>query len=156
MSHVSLEVARSNVACLQHGGTACSLNYEKASNHVIMVQSIDNGSPQLSINTSFTIYISDVNDKPRAIHLSDHTISEHAAPGALLGTLTATDEDSGQVLTYYLSDDDNGLFRASNDGNVYVVNSTDFEKSKTHRITAGVKDDGNPNLKVKSLAFRSK
>ena len=143
-------MALSNKACLRSGGNKCQLNYEQQKNHVIRVRSVDSGSPSKSVNTTFHIYVNNVNDRPRGLLLSNYTVKENAPLNVVIGTLSATDEDSGQQLSYSLDDDDSGRFVVDKKGQLFRAKQTDYETSKVHYITARVKDSGRPQLSVSS------
>ncbi|XP_065840202.1 protocadherin gamma-A9-like [Oscarella lobularis] len=95
-----LRVAASSEQCLSYGGSYCSLNYEASSSHLIRVRSRDSGTPSKYVDQSLTVYLRNVNDRPRNLRLSGNTLKENAATGTVIGTLTASDEDSMQSLTY--------------------------------------------------------
>ncbi|XP_028399274.1 protocadherin Fat 4-like [Dendronephthya gigantea] len=145
----SLKVAISNSNCLAKGGDFCKLNYEAKPSHQITVRSADNGNPVLSINATFTINLIDVNDQPRELSLSGNTVKETAKIGTVIGRFSANNEDSGQHLTYTLSDNDQGRFAVSSDGILTKVLATDYETNTNHFITAVVKDDGTPVKQMK-------
>lgn len=81
------QVALSNAKCLADGYSACVYNYEstKLNKFTIVVRTTDNGSPPLYRDSSLTIDITDVNDKPRSLQLSGYTIKEGAAVGTQVG-----------------------------------------------------------------------
>ena len=143
-----VEVSTSNRICLLLGGNNCQLNYEKQKSMDIRVKSQDNGSPPLSTEKVLTITLMDINDKPRDIILSANSVKENATLGYLIGQLSATDEDSGQSLTFRLTDDDSGRFQINQNNFVIKAKDTNYETQKTHKITVEVSDNGNPVLKV--------
>ena len=96
----TVQVAVSNARCLAIGGSACLLNYEAVTSHRIVVRATDNGSPPLWRNTAITIYLRNVNDRPRDLSINKFQVKEKAAIGTAIGTLTAMDEDTGQRLSY--------------------------------------------------------
>ncbi|MCV6574388.1 MAG: cadherin domain-containing protein [Cohaesibacter sp.] len=83
----------------------------------------ENGSVTVSVTTNdgnggtysenVTITISDVNDGPSDIAISGNSIAENAA-GAVVGTLTTTDQDGGDSHSYTVSD---SRFEVKDDGN---------------------------------------
>ena len=141
-------MAINNRDCLQNGGDFCKFNYEKQRSFQITVRSTDNGNPALSINDTLTITLTDVNDQPRELQLSGNTVKENATKGEQIGKFSAKDEDKGQSVSYYLSDDDHGRFAVSSDGYLTKVLATNYEHNKTHTVKAVVKDNGNPVRKV--------
>lgn len=78
-------MAVSNEQCLSQGGSSCLLNYEAQKSHVIRVKTTDDGTPQLSFEKDFSIYLRDVNDKPRDLQLSDNKVKENATINTLIG-----------------------------------------------------------------------
>lgn len=136
-----------------NGGSQCFLNYESVSSYSIVVRSVDSGSPSLSINASFNISVNDVNDQPRGLQLSNYKVSENAPINTIVGNLSATDEDTGQTLSFSLADDDNGRFGLNNNGSVYKAKSTDYETNKVHYIVANVTDNGQPSKTVSKLLY---
>ena len=121
----------------------------------IRVRSQDNGSPQFSIERNFTIEVKDINDKPRDLKLSANQVPENATKGFLIGQLTATDEDVGQVLKFKLTNDDNGRFQINKDGYIVKAKDTNYENQKVHKITVEVSDNGKPVMKVSQVIFLS-
>ena len=86
----------------------------------------------------FPIETQDVNEPPYDLMLDGGTMEEDAADGAVIGTLSAEDPD-GDVLTYTLIDDADGLFRI--EGNLVVLaGPLDFETAPVHEITVEVSD----------------
>ena len=83
-----------------------------------------------------------MNDQPRGLGLTNNTVKENAAKRYKIGQFFARDEDSGQSLTYTLSDDDDGRFSVDSNGILRKVLATDYEKNTTHSITVVVRDNG--------------
>lgn len=92
---------------------------------------------------SMAITVTPVNDNsPSDITLDNTTISENTAIGTALGTLSGTDPDTGDVLTYSLPDDAGGKFRI--EGDQVVVNGTlDYEQASLLSITVRATDLNN-------------
>ena len=143
-----MQVAASNVLCLKQGGNSCLLNYETQARHTIRIRTTDDGTPPKSFETNFVINVRNVNDKPRELQLSSNRVTENATSGTVIGTLTSRDEDSGQVMTYFLSDDDGGRFRVDSKGTLYKAKDLNYETQTKHTVTAVVQDNGAPVLKV--------
>ena len=150
-----LRVAASSEQCLSYGGSYCSLNYEASSSHLIRVRSRDSGTPSKYVDQSLTVYLRNVNDRPRNLRLSGNTLKENAATGTVIGTLTASDEDSMQSLTYTLADNAGGRFSISSGNKVVFAGRSgiDYETATSHLIRALVKDSGSPSLSS-SIEFR--
>ncbi|NBQ15441.1 MAG: cadherin repeat domain-containing protein, partial [Proteobacteria bacterium] len=56
----------------------------------------------LFIEREFTISVTNVNEVPSGISLSGTSVAENAAVGAVVGTLSTTDPDTGDTFTYSL------------------------------------------------------
>ena len=59
---------------------------------------------------NFSIIVLDVNEPPVSITLSWKSVPENSKPGTRVGTLSATDSDAVQILTFKLDDDAAGKF----------------------------------------------
>ena len=78
-----------------------SLNHESEPTVDVTVTSTDSGS--LTTNQLFTITVTDVNEAPTAIALSNASVAENAA-GAVIGNLSTTDSDAGDSHGYTVDD----------------------------------------------------
>jgi Ca2+-binding RTX toxin-like protein len=78
-----------------------SLDHEAAGMVAVTVTARDPGG--LSRQQAFEIAVADVNEAPQAVRLSKAVVAENAR-GATIGTLSAADPDSGDRLTYAVSD----------------------------------------------------
>jgi hypothetical protein len=81
------------------------------------------------------------NQAPTGIELSDSSIPERAAPGTVIGTLSAIDPDSGDSHTFALSDSVGGRFAV--EGNELRVADGDllnYEAAVSHDVTIEVTD----------------
>ncbi len=99
---------------------------------------IDTSSPQ-----EFTITVTPVNDTPTDISLSNSSVAENAGAGALVGTLSGTDPDAGDSLSFSLPSGlgDNSAFTIS--GTTLRANASfNFETKSSYSITVRVTDTG--------------
>jgi hypothetical protein len=78
-----------------------SLDHEQGSSISVTVTATDAGNHQYS--ETFTVNVSDVNEAPTGIQLSNLGVNENAA-GAIIGTLTTSDPDAGDTFSYQVSD----------------------------------------------------
>ena len=125
-----------------------SLDYELSTRHTVTGQarSSDGSTPTTQ---TFTIAVTDVNEFPVGpvtdTDIADNTLSENATASSYTGiTLSAADEDGSAIVTYALTDSDDGLFLAdTNTGIVTLRGPLDYERSTRHTIIArAVSDDG--------------
>src|SRR5690606_8030777 len=103
----------------------------------------------LTYEKSFAINVTQVNEAPTDIALSGDTIAENAGANATVGTLSATDPNSGSTFTYTLvsgsGDTDNALFNIS--GSEIRANDTlDYETQDSYSVRIQVTDNGTPGL----------
>ena len=112
------------------------------------VLSVDVSDGTNTSASSVTITIEDDNEAPT--FPSDpvsFTVREDAADETIVGTVTATDVDAGQVLRYdIIGGDPDGAFRINNQGIIRVDNAAaiDFEANPSFTLTVEARDDGTP------------
>jgi VCBS repeat-containing protein len=96
----------------------------------------------LTSTTQITVTIQGANDAPNDI-TGSLSIAENSANGTSVGTVTASDVDSGDTRTYSLTGDAGGRFAInSSTGQVTVANSSllDYESVASHSITVRATD----------------
>ena len=79
------------------------------------------------------------NQAPTDIALSNATVAENSAVGAVVGALSSTDPDAGDSATYTLLDNAGGRFAVSG-GNLVVAGLLDYEAATSHAVTVRVTD----------------
>jgi ELWxxDGT repeat protein len=83
------------------------------------------------------IYVSKLrfyNRAPTGLSLAPATVQEHSLPGTVVGTLTASDPDPGDILTYELIDSAGGRFRL--DGSqIVVANGTLLDHTQSASVS---------------------
>ena len=85
------------------------------------------------------------NQPPGIVELSADTVYEGAANGTLVGTVSATDPDTGDTLTYALIDDAGGRFAIDPDtGEITVADGSllDYQTAAEHSLVVQVTDVG--------------
>lgn len=103
----------------------------------------DSAGVQSSANV--TLVVTGANDAPTSLAITGGRVDENAANGTLVGTLGAQDVDSGDVLTYSLTNNAGGRFTVdAATGQIKVADGTllDFEKATSHQIVARATDSG--------------
>jgi Ca2+-binding RTX toxin-like protein len=116
-----------------------ALNDAQVGDHQIRVM-VDDGDGH-SYAETLTVTVSNVNEAPENVTLTGATVAELAAGGTVVGALSATDQDAGDVLSYRLTDDAGGRFEIKN-GSLVVKDGfkLDFEQAQSHNVTVEVKD----------------
>lgn len=112
-----------------------SFNYETKSSYSVRIQTTDLGG--LSYQKTFAIAVTDVNEKPTDIQLSNTIIPENSGPDAVIGGLSTTDPDANESFVYTLvtgqGDSDNSAFRI--EGNQLLARqSLDFETQPAYTV----------------------
>lgn len=121
--------------------TVGNFDFESQSSYSIRVRSTDPFG--LSVDQVFTITVTDVNEAPNEILLSNSTVAENSAVDTAIGQLTAEDPDTSNTHTFTLIDGDgstdNALFSIV--GNeLRTAASLDFEAQSSYSIRVQVTD----------------
>jgi hypothetical protein len=106
---------------------------------------LTDGDGGTSPNYNTTVTVSAVNDAPTDLSLLGDTVTENAANGTLVGTVTGTDPDSGDTKSYSFTDSASGRFAINSaTGEITVANSSllDYESATSHTVTVRVTDSG--------------
>jgi len=123
--------------------TNTPLNYESKNSYSIRVKTTDQGG--LSYEKQLTVSVSDVNENPTNLTISNNTVAENSPLNTLIGDFTTTDPDTGNTFTYSLvtgiGSTDNSLFTI--DGNQLKVNGLlDYETQNNYSILVKTTDQG--------------
>jgi mRNA-degrading endonuclease HigB of HigAB toxin-antitoxin module len=120
-----------------------SLDFETKSSYSIRVRAEDQGG--LTVDKTLTVSVTNVNEAPTNLALSNSTIPENAGTNALVGNFTAIDPDAGSQFTYRLvigeGSADNALFRL-NGNQLRAMGSLNFETRSSYSIRVAAADLG--------------
>lgn len=123
--------------------SSSALDYEATPTFILTVEAQDTGG--LTDTASVTINLNDVNETPW-VNDGAFIISENAANGTGVGTLSAADPDVGDVLTYAITGGNaGGAFAIDNmTGEITVADGSvlDFETAAPFDLTIEVQDSG--------------
>lgn len=111
-------------------------DFETKPSYVIDVQARNSFTRQ-TFTKRLTINVTNTNDAPTAISLSNGRINENQPAGATVGTLSSVDSDAGDSHTYALAEgggsDDNAAFRM--EGSTLKTNAVlDFETKPIYSL----------------------
>ncbi|XP_051789690.1 protocadherin-10-like isoform X7 [Erpetoichthys calabaricus] len=137
--------------------TAELLDREKKSSFNITIVVRDKGTPPLSNNKSISLKLLDVNDNAPSFSRASYEIPipENNIPGSLLCSITAKDPDAdlNGAVKYSIQEkyEFNDTFRNSfsinrDNGNIYSLQSFDYEKRTFYTFEVVAKDSGSPQL----------
>lgn len=120
-------------------------DYETKNSYSIRVRSTDQGS--LYFEKIFIISVNNVNEAPTVTSGASTSINENIPTSTVVYTITATDPDTGQTLTYGIGGTDSGYLNVnSTTGAITFKNSPDYESKTSYSITVTATDNGSPNL----------
>lgn len=126
-----------------------ALNYEARTSFSLVVRVADNGSPSLSASATLTVNVLNVNEAP-VVNAQSFSIAENSSNGTTIGTVAASDPDSGQSRTWSIVSGNTGSAFSINasTGQIKVANSAalDFETNPTFSVVVRATDNGTPNL----------
>ncbi|XP_039632254.1 protocadherin-10-like [Polypterus senegalus] len=137
--------------------TAESLDRERQSSFNINIVAKDEGTPPLSNKKTISLNLLDVNDNAPSFSHSSYEIPipENNIPGTLLCSITAKDPDANLngALKYSIQEknDTNNTFTKyfsinRDNGNIYSLQSFDYEKQTFYTFDLVAKDSGTPQL----------
>ncbi|XP_042548087.1 protocadherin beta-7-like [Dipodomys spectabilis] len=135
------------------------LDRECNTEYNITITVSDLGTPRLQTQHTFTLQVSDVNDNAPEFTQSSYTlwVRENNSPALHLGTISATDRDSGSnaQLTYSLlpgPDAAAGLVSINADsGQLFALRALDYEALQAFEVRVRAADRGSPPLSSQAL-----
>lgn len=136
--------------------TSGPLNFEVDPTREIRLRTTD--SQGATFETTVTITLTDINEAPIDLALSSSEIAENSPIGSIVGSLTGTDPDLDDVLTFAFAagagDDDNAAFQLNNQELVTAV-ALDAETQSVFSIrlaaidSAGLRFEKSVNILVR-------
>lgn len=127
-----------------------ALNYEQLSSVTLTISVTDNGNPAASSQASVVVAIADINENPYIPAGQNYSVAYTAPQGTVIGTVSASDPDYNQSLTYsIINGNSSGAFTINSaTGVISVLNSSALRKlmNKTITLTVKVTDNGIPQL----------
>ncbi|GAA2158486.1 cadherin domain-containing protein [Humibacillus xanthopallidus] len=123
--------------------TAASFDFETKSSYSIHVRTTDSAGG--FFEKTFTITVTDVNEAPTDIALSNSSVPENKPSGTVVGTLSTTDPDAGDTFTYSLvagtGSADNASFTISG-SSLQTAGPFDFETKAAYSVRVRSTDSG--------------
>jgi mRNA-degrading endonuclease HigB of HigAB toxin-antitoxin module len=120
-----------------------SLNFETKASYTVRIRTTD--AANAFFEKAFTVVVTNVNETPTDIVLSDNTVLDHQPVNTVVGTLSSTDPDVGDIFTYSLvsgtGSTDNASFNIS--GNQLRTSAIfDFNTKSSYSIRLRTTDAG--------------
>jgi hypothetical protein len=123
--------------------TASSFNYETKNSYSVRIRSTDQGG--LYTEKAFAINVTNVNEQPTDIALSNGSLPENQPSGTTVGALSTVDPDSGNTFTYSLvsgtGSTDNASFTISG-STLQAAAAFNYESKNTYSIRVRSTDQG--------------
>src|SRR5690606_6478491 len=123
--------------------TSATFDFEAKDTYSIRVRTTDQGALYLEI--PFTIAVTDVNEAPTDIALSNNTVAENEPAGTTVGAFTTSDPDGADTHHYTLvagdGDDDNASFTIAGNA-LQTAEAFDFETDASYSIRVRSTDAG--------------
>ncbi|XP_028716646.1 protocadherin beta-6-like [Peromyscus leucopus] len=138
------------------------LDRESRAEYNITITVTDMGTPRLTTQHTITVQVSDVNDNAPAFTQTSYTlfVQENNSPALHIGTISATDSDSGSNahITYsLLPTHDLQLTLSSlisinaDNGQLFALRALDYEALQAFEFRVGATDQGSPALSSQAL-----
>ncbi|KAM7320182.1 hypothetical protein ACRRTK_020625 [Alexandromys fortis] len=142
--------------------TESGLDRESRAEYNITITVTDMGTPRLTTQHTITVQVSDVNDNAPAFAQSSYIlfVQENNSPALHIGTISATDSDSGSNahITYSLLPthdpqlDLSSLISINADnGQLFALRALDYEALQSFEFLVGATDQGSPTLSSQAL-----
>ncbi|MEO5609321.1 MAG: Ig-like domain-containing protein [Ornithinibacter sp.] len=130
--------------------TAGVLDADASATRTIRVRSTD--AAGAFVEGAFEITVTDVSEAPSAPQLTGQSVEENQPAGTQVGTLSATDPDAGQTLSFAVVTD--GCGGTYDDGTAFTVSGTslqtatelNYEVKSSYDVCVQVTDSGSPAL----------
>ncbi|VTJ56336.1 Hypothetical predicted protein [Marmota monax] len=138
------------------------LDRESRAQYNITITVTDLGSPRLKTEHNITILVSDINDNAPAFTQTTYRllVRENNSPALKIGSISATDRDSGtnaQITYSLLPNQDPHLPLTSlvsinaDNGQLFALRALDFEALQAFEFHVGATDQGSPALSSQAL-----
>ncbi|XP_051019086.1 protocadherin beta-3 [Acomys russatus] len=143
-------------------GSQGALDRESRAEYNITITISDLGTPRLTTQHTITVQVSDINDNAPAFTQPSYTlfVRENNSPALHIGTISATDSDSGSNahITYsLLPSHDQQLTLTSlisinaDNGQLFALRVLDYEALQAFEFRVGATDGGSPTLSSQTL-----
>ncbi|EDL76345.1 rCG49430 [Rattus norvegicus] len=142
--------------------TESPLDRESRAEYNITITVSDLGTPRLTTQHTITVQVSDINDNAPAFTQTSYTmfVHENNSPALHIGTISATDSDSGSNahITYSLLPPQNPQLALTSlisinpdNGQLFALRALDYEAVQAFEFHVGASDGGSPALSSQAL-----
>ncbi len=136
--------------------TTAALDFEVNSTFDLLVEVTNDAAIPLGSSATITVDVGDVNEYPVLDDVNFGALFEHSPNGTSVGTITGTDIDNGQTLSYSIiagNPGGDGFAIDSSTGEITVNNTLafNFNDNLNINLVVQVTDDGTPPLSDTAL-----
>ncbi|KAL6048614.1 hypothetical protein STEG23_002299 [Scotinomys teguina] len=139
-----------------------ALDRESTAEYNVTITVTDMGTPRLTTQHTITVQVSDVNDNAPTFTKTSYTlfVQENNSPALHIGTISATDSDSGSNahITYSLLPThdpqlalDSLISINADNGQLFALRALDYETLQTFEFHISATDQGSPALSSQAL-----
>ncbi|WP_346187115.1 cadherin domain-containing protein [Rubritalea halochordaticola] len=119
--------------------TTTALDFESTSQYVMTVEVSDG---RLTDSANVTINVSDLNEAPVAVD-TNVSIAEDTSAGSSVTTVSSTDQDVGDSVSYSITAGNDGSFAInSTSGEITLATMVDYETTSSYVLTVTATDAG--------------
>ena len=122
--------------------SVAAFDFETATQYALTVTVSDDGAPSLSDTATITVNVTNVNE---AIVANDNsgTLAEDATIGSAVATVTTSDPDAGDSVSFAITGGNTGnAFAIDTNGNIRSATALDFETTPSYSLTVTATDGG--------------
>jgi hypothetical protein len=119
--------------------TSSIFDFEATASYTVVVRSTDAGGA--SFDKTLSIAVQGINEAPTAIGLSANTVAENQPAGTVIGTLSATDVDAGDTVSYTLVGGDAASFQVVG-ASLQTAASFNYEAKASYTLLVRATDAG--------------
>ncbi len=117
-------------------------DFESVSSYALTVEVSDNATSPLVASATITVNISNVNEAPTASNASG-SLAENTSIGTVVTTVTASDVDANEALSYAITSGNDGSFAIDpNTGVISTSSNLNFEGTSSYALEVTVTDNG--------------
>ena len=122
--------------------TKDSLDHEARASYLVAVTASDGMAGSTDATITVTITVTDVNEPPEFDGLTaTREVAENTVAGQNIGSpVAATDQDTGDTLTYTLGGTDASVFDIDSTGQLKTKAPLDYESKSSYTLTVSVRD----------------
>lgn len=118
----------------------------------LIVRATDNGTPNMYSQATITVNVTTPPNQSPVIANQSFSVSQNATNGTLIGSVIASDPNTGQTLIYSITaGNTNSAFAINASSGNLIVNNAAAITAQSYTLTVRVTDNGTPSLWAQAL-----